>query len=180
MVSFSGLYKKLHDSLYSLYYVYRKFVGKIFYSWIWLSRSMEELCYTLLSTSLKILKKDTVDKWQITQYQQGCVYTLQVYLTYIFISLRSLFITLQVWKISSIVTGLYFAAFAFYSLREDDWGGSTDHSTSRTSLHLRVDFLVFFLHGLLAYCFPGMIATFQVLNFVYEFHHLINAWTSVK
>lgn len=69
--------------------------------------------------------------------------------------------SLFVWKISSIVTGLYFAAFAFYSLREDDWGGSTDHSTSRTSLHLRVDFLVFFLHGLLAYCFPGMIATFQ-------------------
>ena len=68
----------------------------------------------------------------------------------------------QVWKISALVTGLYFAAFLFYSLREDDWGGSADYLSSRTNLHLRIDFVIFFLHGLMAYCFPATIATFQV------------------
>ncbi|XP_022323620.1 uncharacterized protein LOC111124750 [Crassostrea virginica] len=68
---------------------------------------------------------------------------------------------LFVWKISALVTGLYFAAFLFYSLREDDWGGSADYLSSRTNLHLRIDFFIFFLHGLMAYCFPATIATFQ-------------------
>ena len=81
----------------------------------------------------------------------------------------------QVWKISALVTGLYFAAFLFYSLREDDWGGSADYLSSRTNLHLRIDFVIFFLHGLMAYCFPATIATFQVPKLLIQIYiHVIN------
>jgi hypothetical protein len=65
-------------------------------------------------------------------------------------------------KLSVLMAGLYFVAFLVYSLREEDWGGSIALSASRTTLHLRIDFVIFFLHGLIAFCFPGAIATFQV------------------
>ncbi|XP_061188341.1 uncharacterized protein LOC133196463 [Saccostrea echinata] len=70
-------------------------------------------------------------------------------------------ISLYVEKLAALVTGLYFVAFLFYSLREDDWGGSTEQSTSKTHFHLRIDFVMFFVHGIIAYCFPEFIATFQ-------------------
>ncbi|XP_048774876.2 uncharacterized protein LOC125679602 [Ostrea edulis] len=64
-------------------------------------------------------------------------------------------------KLSVLNTGLYFGAFLIYSLREEDWGGSIEQSASNTTLHLKIDFVMFFLHGIIAFCFPGTIATFQ-------------------
>lgn len=71
-------------------------------------------------------------------------------------------ILLQMKKLSVLNTGLYFGAFLIYSLREEDWGGSIEQSASNTTLHLKIDFVMFFLHGIIAFCFPGTIATFQV------------------
>ncbi|XP_062584254.1 uncharacterized protein LOC134246016 [Saccostrea cucullata] len=80
-------------------------------------------------------------------------------------------LSLYVEKLAVLMTGLYFVAFLYYSLCEDDWGGSTEQLTSKTHLHLRIDFIMFFMTGIIAYCFPDTIATFQTkLNSLDNLH----------
>jgi hypothetical protein len=58
---------------------------------------------------------------------------------------------------------LMLGGFLYYSLTQSEWGGYSEPVTMHRNLHIRVDFLIWFLHGLLAFIYPRIACKFQVI-----------------
>lgn len=61
---------------------------------------------------------------------------------------------------------VWFGLLVFHSLRQKDWGGYVEVSTSCRNTHLRLDFVIWFIFGIVAIVFPSKIYTCQVASSV--------------
>ncbi|OWF49914.1 uncharacterized protein LOC110451071 [Mizuhopecten yessoensis] len=71
---------------------------------------------------------------------------------------------------------IWFGLFVFHSMRQQDWGGYVEVSTSCRNTHLRLDFVIWFLTGLAAVIYPQIIYSCQVVSsFTLDATHAQNA-----
>ncbi|XP_060069743.1 uncharacterized protein LOC132549795 [Ylistrum balloti] len=59
---------------------------------------------------------------------------------------------------------IWFGLFVFHSIRQKEWGGYVEVSTSCRNTHLRLDFIIWFLCGIVAVVFPQKIYSCQVAS----------------
>ncbi|XP_069122298.1 uncharacterized protein [Argopecten irradians] len=57
------------------------------------------------------------------------------------------------------VSLVWFGLLIFHSLRQKDWGGYVEVSTSCRNTHLRLDFIIWFFFGIVAIVFPASSVT---------------------
>ncbi|XP_052059202.1 uncharacterized protein LOC127699854 [Mytilus californianus] len=70
-------------------------------------------------------------------------------------------INLKLYQVSWPATVLFFIGYLYYSLAESDWGGYSEQGKTWRNVNIRVDFLIWFLHGILSFVFPRIQCQFQ-------------------
>lgn len=70
-------------------------------------------------------------------------------------------INLKIYENTTPACVLMLGGFLYYSLTQSEWGGYSEPVTMHRDLHIRVDFLIWFVHGLLAFIYPRIACQFQ-------------------